>query len=196
MDGDRFDSATKAAMLGGRRAAIRNLGLFAGGMAALLGAREVDAKERKRTKKRRQGKAGAEASPENPGVPPHACCTPCPATGSECLIAVRDASTGKCEKIPKRSGLPCGSSGTCGSDGTCYECNDTLCPTPGDPTGETLVCANLDHEGNFCGSCDTRCNFDNQENCCFGTCCSQLTHMCMCEGPGGQNCSCQPFPTP
>ncbi len=120
-------------MLGGRRAAIRNLGLFAGGMAALLGAREVDAKERKRTKKRRQGKAGAEASPENPGVPPHACCTPCPATGSECLIAVRDASTGKCEKIPKRSGLPCGSSGTCGSDGTCYECNDTRAQPPETP---------------------------------------------------------------
>ena len=215
MDGDRFDSVTKAAMLGGRREALRHLGLFAGGVAALLGAREVEAQGRKptaRTKKRRQGNARAEAQPENPGGPPFNCCAPCPATGNECTIAVRDASTGRCERVAKLSGLPCGTHGTCGSDGLCHECNDTLCPSISDPSGETLECVNLDFEGNYCGSCDKRCDFDNQETCCGGTCCSNpagccfgtccpLGETCFCDSPPGvppgpENCSCQSFPPP
>jgi hypothetical protein len=196
MDGDQFDAVTKAAMRGGRRAALRNLGLLTGGFATLLGASEVDAQGRKRgarTKKRRGG-TRAEAKPENPAGSPFDCCAPCPATGNECTIAVRDASTGRCEQVPLRSSLPCGTGGTCGSDGVCYQCFDTLCPAPNDPSGETLFCANLDHEANACGSCDHQCNL-GEESCCFGTCCPIGTHMCFCDGPGGQNCSCQPFPS-
>ena len=198
MDGDRFDSVTKAAMLGGRREALRNLGLFAGGLAALFGAREVDAQGRKRTArtKKRRGGTRAEAISENPGRPPHECCTPCPATGNECTIAVRDASTGRCEQIAKRTGLPCGNRGTCGPDGLCYECRDTLCPAPNDPSGESLVCANLDHEFNFCGSCEKQCDPETQASCCFGTCCLH-GEMCFCEDPlNTESCSCQAFPPP
>jgi hypothetical protein len=204
MDGDRFDSMTKAAMVGGRRAALRNLGLFAAGLTALLGAREVDAKERnakghKRTtgpKKRRQGRAGAEAQPEIPGGPLQECCARCPATGNECTIAVRDASTGRCEQIAKRSGLPCGTRGTCGSDALCHECDYTLCPSISDPTGETKECVDLDHESNYCGSCDKQCDISNQESCCFGQCCPQ-GNQCFCDGPpSAENCSCQSLPEP
>jgi hypothetical protein len=208
MDGNQFDAVTKAAMLGGRREALRHLGLFAGGVAALLGAREVDAQERKRgarTKKRRQGNARAEAKPENPG-PPADCCAPCPATGNECTIAVRDASTGQCEQVPLRSSLPCGTRGTCGSDGVCYECEHTLCPAPLDPTGETRVCADLQSDSQHCGSCGNECDFNNQETCCGGTCCPNPGgccfgtccppgEMCFCQDPfNTENCSCQPFP--
>jgi hypothetical protein len=199
MDGDRFDSVTKAAMLGGRREALRHLGLFAGGMAALLSAREVDAQGRKRTarsKKRRQRNAGAESHPEVPGGPPFDCCARCPATGNECTIAVRDASTGRCEQLAKRSGLPCGSGGTCGSDALCHECAYTLCPSISDPSRETKECVDLDHEPNYCGSCDKQCDISNEESCCFGQCCPQ-GNQCFCDGPpSAANCSCQPFPPP
>jgi hypothetical protein len=196
MDGDQFDSMTKVAMVGGRRAALRNLGLFAAGLTVLLGARDVDAKERKRTKKRRQSKVGAEAKPEVPGGPLQECCARCPATANECTIAVRDASTGRCEEIAKRSGLPCGTSGTCGSDAQCHECPYTLCPSVSDPTGATKDCVQLDYEFNYCGSCDKQCDINTDVSCCFGQCCPQGT-QCFCDGTQpGANCSCQPFPGP
>jgi hypothetical protein len=206
MDGDRFDSVTKAAMFGGRRTMLRNLGLFAGGLAALIGAREVDAEDRKRTartkkrgqsgataKPKRRGGLGAEAKPENPGRPPHDCCAPCPATGNECTFPVRNASTGDCEQVARRSGLPCGTNGFCSSNGACIECDDTLCPSPGDPSGDTVVCENLERGGNvgFCGSCTKQCNV-NEESCCGDTCYPHGECNCVCADAERQrNCSCQ-----
>lgn len=207
MDADRFDAVTKAAMLGGRRTVLRSFGLLAGGLAGLFGISEVDAQARRQRKPRvkqrkksgatarphRRSGVGAAAKPEKPGKPSGDCCAPCPATGNECTIPVRDASTGSCEQIARLNGLRCGANGFCASDGACIECDETLCPSPYDPSGNIFVCENLELGGNvgLCGSCDNQCNFD-QESCCGGTCYAHGTCNCVCADEQlGRNCSCQ-----
>lgn len=132
-----------------------------GGLLALFGAGAMSAKPKKGSKdKKKRGDVSAAADKsETHG---NLCCKPCPATGNECTVVVRDASSGECVEIARLYPTLCNNNQGICDQGVCYECqgNEVLCPNG---------CADLSNNALNCGACGNFCDEPGYQ-CVDGQC--------------------------
>jgi hypothetical protein len=199
MDGNRFDLLAKMLYATGtRRGVVGFLSTLplCGGLAALLGAEETDAKGRRQRRKKRhkhgQGSGRRHRKGKRAGDK-HAHCAKAgqkPKAGKPCCADLSETDAGRC--VAPSPPPPCDASscatGCCGGSGTCHIEDDAACGTEGGTcapctVGETCqqgmcVCP-IDCAGKACGADDS----------CGGTC---QTGDCPVVGQTCQNGVCEP----